>query len=487
MIFNSLNFLVYFFVVTILYFILPVIPRRYMLLAASCFFYMAFIPKYIFILALTITIDYFAGRFLEKLHKNRKIFLSLSILSNIGLLFIFKYFNFFNENIVHIANFFNWNYPIQSLKIILPIGLSFHTFQSLSYIIEVYRGNQKAEKNFGIFALYVMFYPQLVAGPIERPQNMLHQFHIDHKFDLYRIADGLKLMLWGMFKKVVIADRLALFVNQVYNNPTEHTGLSILIATFFFSIQIYCDFSGYSEIALGSAKVMGFNLMINFDKPYLSRSISEFWKRWHISLSTWFKDYVYIPLGGNRVSTLKVYRNLFITFLLSGLWHGANWTFILWGSINGVYLIASRVTEKMRKRFISFLRINEKGLLHNVLQVIITFSLTSFAWIFFRANSLSDALVIIRRIFTGWTAGRYMSVINTVLAKIPSLSKVSFMLAFLFVFFLVIIEIIQTKIVIRNIIDKKLSYLSWFIYILGIFTVIVLGQFTQAQFIYFQF
>src|SRR5678815_1064118 len=223
--------------------------------------------------------------------------------------------------------------PVPFLKIILPIGLSFHTFQAMSYTIEVYRGNQKAERNFGIYALYVMFYPQLVAGPIERPQNLLHQFYENHKFDYERVVNGLKLILWGFFKKLVIADRLALYVGAVYNNPTHHTGLSFIMATIFFAFQIYCDFSGYSDIAIGAAKVMGFKLMTNFNRPYFARSISEFWKRWHISLSTWFKDYLYISLGGNRVSVPRWYFNLFIVFLVSGLWHGANWTYIIWGCL----------------------------------------------------------------------------------------------------------------------------------------------------------
>jgi alginate O-acetyltransferase complex protein AlgI len=261
MLFNSIDFLIFFPAVTILYFLLPHKFRWSLLLVTSCVFYMFFIPKYIIILAFTITIDYFAGIFLEKIKEDkRRIFLIISIISNIGILFVFKYFNFFNFNIHKVAEFLHWNYSFEGLKIILPIGLSFHTFQSLSYIIEIYRGKQKAEKNFGIFALYVMFYPQLVAGPIERPQNVLHQFHERHSFDFEQLVDGLKIILWGLFKKVVIADRLSLFVNQVYGNPESQKGIQFIIATIFFGFQIYCDFSGYSDIAIGSAKVMGFRL-----------------------------------------------------------------------------------------------------------------------------------------------------------------------------------------------------------------------------------
>lgn len=489
MLFNSIDFLIFFLIVTIVYFLLPFRARQYWLLAASCYFYMAFIPKYILILAITITVDYFVGRVLEKIQgdKQRRLFLIISIISNIGFLFVFKYFNFFNTNLAALADALGWNYPIENLKIILPIGLSFHTFQSLSYIIEIYKNKQKAEKNFITFALYVMFYPQLVAGPIERPQNMLHQFHEKYDFNLERVADGLKIILWGLFKKVVIADRLALFVNEIYKNPSQYSGLPVVVATFFFCFQIYCDFSGYSDIALGCAKVMGFKLMVNFDKPYLSRSISEFWKRWHISLSTWFKDYVYIPLGGNRVPKLKVYRNLFITFLLSGLWHGANWTFVIWGGLNGLYLIISQVTAPARGRFISILKIKENGPLHIVIKTGCTFLLTMFAWIFFRAGSFADAITIIGNMFTGWGTGDYMQSLYTVVSNASGLSIVSFLFSFAFIAFLIMVEVIQQKMVIRDILDKKIPYLNWGVYLMAILCIIIFGQFAQIQFIYFQF
>ena len=355
MLFNSLDFAGFFVIVTSLYFLLPHRFRWSTLLLASCIFYMAFIPIYILILFVTITIDYFAGIWIENSQgNNRKWFLVMSIISTCLVLFVFKYFNFFLGNVAAIAKFLHWNYPIEILNIILPIGLSFHTFQSLSYVIEVYRNNQKAEHNFGIYSLYVMFYPQLVAGPIERPQNLLHQFYEKHSFDFERVVDGLKLMAWGLFKKVVVADRLALIVNGVYDNPTQFSGSSLILslATVFFAFQIYCDFSGYSDIARGCARVMGFKLMVNFDRPYFSKSIAEFWKRWHISLSTWFRDYLYISLGGNRVSTSRLYFNLFITFLISGLWHGANWTYVIWGALNGIYLIFAIVTAGLRRRLV---------------------------------------------------------------------------------------------------------------------------------------
>ena len=336
MLFNSFHFFFFFIIVTSLYFLFPHKFRWALLLAASCYFYMAFIPVYILILGFTIVIDYFAGIWLEKSEgKKRKYFLIASLIANIGVLAIFKYYNFLNNNLSDLLNSFGYNNSIPNLSIILPIGLSFHTFQAMSYTIEVYRGNQKAERNFGIYSLYVMFYPQLVAGPIERPQNLIHQFYEKHYFDYERVVEGLKLMLWGLFMKLVIADRLAIYVNAVYNNSAQHSGITLLVATVFFAFQIYCDFAGYSSIAIGAARVMGFNLMTNFNRPYFSTSISEFWKRWHISLSSWFKDYLYISLGGNRVSIPRWYLNLFIVFVISGLWHGANWTFIIWVRLMG--------------------------------------------------------------------------------------------------------------------------------------------------------
>ena len=330
MLFNSFHFLVFFIVVTSLYFALPYKNRWFLLLISSCYFYMAFVPIYILILGFTIVIDYFAGIYIENATgKKKKFYLIFSLIANIGVLAIFKYYNFINANLSFLLHGFALTNPLPYLSILLPIGLSFHTFQAMSYTIEVYRGNQKAERHFGIYSLYVMFYPQLVAGPIERPQNLLHQFRERYDFNYERVTSGLRLMAWGLFKKVVIADRLAIVVDTVYNNPEQHNSLTLIIATIFFAFQIFCDFSGYSDMAIGAARVMGFKLMTNFDKPYQSKSIHEFWKRWHISLSTWFRDYFYISLGGNRVSIPRWYLNLFLVFLVSGLWHGANWTFVI--------------------------------------------------------------------------------------------------------------------------------------------------------------
>jgi alginate O-acetyltransferase complex protein AlgI len=509
MLFNSFHFLLFFPIVTIAYFLLPHRFRWILILSASCYFYMMFIPKYIFILAITISIDYFAGLGLEKFKgEKRKWLLVLSILSNIGMLAFFKYFNFANENLTALATFIGWNYPIKDLEIILPIGLSFHTFQSLSYTIEVYRGRQKAERHYGYLATYVMFYPQLVAGPIERPQNVLHQFHTEQKFDYQRVTDGLKWMAWGMFKKVVIADRMALLVDPIYNSPTTHTGPALVFATLAFAIQIYCDFSGYSDIALGSAQVMGIKLMKNFDHPYFSKSVSEFWERWHISLSTWFRDYLYIPLGGNRVPKLQWVFNLLITFLISGLWHGANWTFAIWGALHGLYVIVFGLTEKLRTRFASALRMDRFQKLTNALSTFTTFSLVSYAWIFFRANNLSDALYISKGLFSGW--GDYIVQIKTILfggvglahvdATLNSIfnvitpftieSRSFIVITILALFVWLIVEIKQFRGNFLGDLSLQPAYIRWVLYSLIITLTLVFGTtYTGAQrpFIYFQF
>lgn len=398
MLFNTLQFAIFFPIVTLLYFLLGPKGRGPMLLAASCYFYMAFVPKFILILIALILIDYTTGILIENsAGLTRKLLLGISLGSNIGMLGFFKYFNFFNENLAELARFLGWNYGISSLSILLPIGLSFHTFQSMSYTVEVYRGNFKAERSLLHFALYVLFYPQLVAGPIERPQNLLHQFHEHHRFNWSNFSGGLRLMALGLFKKVIIADRLAILVNAVYGNSQNSTGLQLLLATYFFAIQIYCDFSGYSDIARGAAKVMGIDLMRNFNRPYLATSLADFWRRWHISLSTWFRDYLYYPLGGNRVPKGRHCFNLFIVFLISGLWHGASWTFIIWGALHGIGLVLAVLTEKLRGRVAEFFGI--KGTkLGKAIGIFFTFNFVSLTWIFFRASNLSQATMIISRI-----------------------------------------------------------------------------------------
>jgi alginate O-acetyltransferase complex protein AlgI len=494
MLFNSLSFLVFFPITTLLYFLLPHKYRWILLLIASGIFYMAFIPAYILFLLALILIDYFLAIQIEKANgKNRKIFLLVSIFSTCLTLFVFKYFNFFAVNFNLLANFLHWNYSMDLLKLILPIGLSFHTFQSLSYVFEVYKKNQKTERNLGIYALYVLFYPQLVAGPIERPYNLLPQFHEEHFFDYRRVVNGLKLMAWGMFKKVVIADRLAVFVNHVFDNVGDYRGISFIIAIFFFAYQIYCDFSGYSDIAIGSAQVMGFNLMKNFNQPYFSKSVTEFWRKWHISLSSWFRDYIYIPLGGSRVSVPRHYFNLFITFLLSGLWHGAGWTFVIWGSLNGLYIILEKMTINWREKIINIIHLDKASLIYKFSQVFFTFSLISFSWIFFRAKNAQDSFYIIGHLFSGLGDFLHGLLINPMATLIENHNlflmdqgKYDFFLAILGIIILEIIQLMQKKGSIREAVASKPWIFRWGLYVGLILVILNFGQISKA-FIYFQF
>jgi D-alanyl-lipoteichoic acid acyltransferase DltB (MBOAT superfamily) len=488
MLFNSIEFIVFFIAVTGLYFLLPHKYRWSLLLTASCFFYMFFKPVYILILGFTIVIDYFAGIMLENQtdQKKKKQFLIMSLVANIGVLAVFKYFNFLNDNITGIAQFFGYKNQIPYLNILLPIGLSFHTFQAMSYTIEVYRGHQKAERHFGIYSLYVMFYPQLVAGPIERPQNMLHQFHEEKFFNYHDTVTGLRLMLWGMFKKVVIADRLAVVTDMVFNDPYNHSAVSIAICSAFFAFQIFCDFSGYSDIAIGSARIMGIKLMRNFDRPHSALSISEFWSRWHISLSTWFKDYLYIPLGGNRVPPVRRQFNLFIVFFMSGLWHGADWRFIIWGSLHGVYLVFANLTKDIRYRIRQVIGLTRLKWLDNSIQRTITFSLVAIALIFFRSNHLRDATYMI---------GRLPDVFGEIGGMIrkgafnSGLHLESYKLAMcvLAIGLMEAVHFMQRDKAISVVFDQQPRYLRWGVYYVTVFAIIYLGVFTNREFIYFQF
>lgn len=393
MLFNSLQFIIFFLVVTPAYYLLKTQKARVaMLLFASCYFYMSFVPKYILILGFTIIIDYLAGlQIARSTGKNRKMWLILSIIANVGILAYYKYFNFLLDNLGALIHIQFPDYQLPYLEILLPIGLSFHTFQAMSYTIEVYRGNQPPERNFIVYALYVMFYPQLVAGPIERPQNVLHQFHEYKKYNWDNIKEGLARMFWGLFKKVVIADRLAIAVDYAFNHTGSSSWQTLAIGAVLYSFQIYCDFSGYSDIGIGAAKVMGIRLMENFNQPYVANNITNFWSRWHISLSTWFRDYVYIPLGGNRKGPVRRRLNVMAVFLLSGLWHGANWTFVLWGGLHG-FLVMLFPGKREGWKYGNKLRV--------MFFIIINFILVTLLWVFFRSPDIHAAINYLSAIFT---------------------------------------------------------------------------------------
>lgn len=499
MLFNSFDFLVFFPLVTALYFIATppsetgLGQRWVVLLAASCAFYMWLIPKYILILAVTIVVDFVAAILIENCTgSKRRNYLIVSLLTTCSILFFFKYFNFFNSNFLFIAKSLGLNYSIGMLNIILPIGLSFHTFQSMSYVIEVYRGNQKAERHFGIFSLYVMFYPQLVAGPIERPQHLLHQFREHYTFSYSRAVEGLRLMAWGLFKKIVIADRLALVVDSAYNFPGDQDGVSFSIAAIFFAFQIYCDFSGYSDIAVGSARVMGFDLTNNFKGPFFSKTTSEFWQRWHISLASWWRDYLYIPMGGNRCSKIRAQFNLFATFFISGLWHGANWTYVAYGGLNGLYIIFSKWTGPLRTQMFEgkFMEISPR--IFKLYQVIVTFVLFFLGLILFRSSTLAQALDIILRLHHGWWRFFYLMIQNNWKFTDRNLLRLdeslqSLIGSFLLISFLIWVDVLQRKKGIEIILTGTHWMVRWSFYFFVIFSLIFLGVYGENQFIYFQF
>jgi D-alanyl-lipoteichoic acid acyltransferase DltB (MBOAT superfamily) len=442
---------------------------------------MSWKPEYIILLMFSTLVDFISGIKMadSKSERSKVAFLALSLVSNLGLLFAFKYFNFFSDSARELLSLFSIPLSPLTLKVLLPVGISFYAFQSLSYTIDVYRGRIEAQRHLGIFALYISFFPQLVAGPIERATNLLPQFFIKQYFDYRRVIEGAKLMAWGFFKKVVIADNLAVVVDTIYNNVGDYTGIPLILATIFFAFQIFCDFSGYSDIAIGAAQIMGINLMQNFRRPYFSRSISEFWSRWHISLSTWFRDYLYIPLGGNRVPIPRWLFNLLVVFIVSGLWHGASWTFVVWGALNGVYLVIEKLTSNLKDKIALKIGLSNVPKLYTFLQIAFTFVLVNLGWIFFRSNSFQDAFYILKNSFSNIsfnfsniTLGTGRSGLIIILASIV---------------FMEIVHIIQENGGMRRFISKRPLLVRWSAYILIIVLILMFGAFNGTAFIYFQF
>lgn len=481
MLFNSIHFLIFFPIVVVLYFSIPHRFRWILLLISSYYFYMSWKAEYILLIMFSTLVDYYLGLRIHysETQRTKKLFLILSIILNIGLLFAFKYFNFFSDSIREILQIFSIQLNPITLKVLLPIGISFYTFQSLSYTIDIYREKIKPTRHLGIFALYISFFPQLVAGPIERAGNLLPQFFKKYNFNYKRVTDGLKLMLWGFFKKVVIADRLAIIVNTIYASPTEYTGLPLIISTIFFAFQIYCDFSGYSDIAIGSSQIMGISLMDNFKRPYFSSSVSEFWKRWHISLSSWFKDYLYIPLGGNRVSISRHYLNIFVVFLISGLWHGANWTFAVWGALHGLYILFEKITRTLKDKLLILTRLILFPWFVRFLEIVSTFTLVTIGWIFFRANNLQDAFYILTHLFKGISFSSK--------GIIKGVDWLDLSIALGVILFMEFIHLIQEHRSIRQFLDSKPLVIRWSIYLVIMLLILLFGVFNGTKFIYFQF
>ncbi len=538
MLFNSYTFALFFTLVVGLYFVLPHRYRWMFLLAASYFYYMYWDPRYgILILSTTVVVYATAIMMNGKPVRTKKLFVALSILVNLGILGIFKYFNFVNNSIKDLFTMLGAEYTVPAMSLIMPIGISFYTFQALSYTIDVYRGKREPERNFGIFALYVSFFPVLLAGPIERSTTLLPQFYREVEYDYNRFTDGLKLIAWGLFQKLVIADRIGMYMAPIHNNPEAFTGLPVLLGIYLYPIQVFCDFAGYTDVAIGTAMVLGFKLMENFRRPFISLSLAEMWRRWHISLITWFRDYVYIPMGGNRVPKWRHYINIMVVFTLSGLWHGAQWTFVIWGSLNGLFMIISLITRKAREwlRETVFGGLGKisaavffasaalllagaflsgqagipagagvrsvaaiAGMLLLLLGVLKTrgavldrfllvskrswmkfwtFNLFAFAGAFFGARSVKDGWYLVTH-FIGTNIRQVLMVIDLV----------QFTLMILLVTMLMVIHYIQeTRGSIREMVRAKPLWVRWTLYFLLCSSIALLGYRGSQQFIYFRF
>ena len=406
MLFNSIDFLIFFPIVTTLYFVFPHKIRNYWLLAASYFFYMCWNPKYILLLMTSTFITYLSGIVMERIkqsdiEEDKKVKLknwtvAASFVLNISMLFYFKYINFALDVMSDVLGLFHISVNVPTFDVILPVGISFYIFQALSYTMDVYRDEIYAEKNIFRYALFVSFFPQLVAGPIERSKNLLKQLAKPNDFDYNNARTGLLMMLWGYFIKVVMADRLAVLVDTVYNDVSAYHGMELVVANLFFTIQIYCDFMGYSIIAKGAAKYLGYNLMSNFEMPYFSTSIKEFWRRWHISLSSWLRDYLYIPLGGNRKGTARKYFNLLLTFFVSGLWHGANITFVVWGMFHGICQVIEDIFRMIFGKISDRIKNQAVARAWKGVNIFKTFILAAIGWIFFRASNISQAIQVLK-------------------------------------------------------------------------------------------
>ena len=478
--------------VAILYFSLPQKLRWVLLLASSYYFYACWKVEFLLLIIFSTFIDYICALKIQECRSdsnNKKlVFLLISLIMNLGLLFTFKYSDFFITNTNLLFKNFNLLYQIPHLNLLLPVGISFYTFQTLSYTIDVYQGKRDAERHLGIFALYVSFFPQLVAGPIERSTHLMPQFFENHRVDFERIRSGLRLILWGIFKKVVIADYIAVFVNKVYENPSNFNAVFLLLATYFFAFQIYCDFSGYSDIAIGSARILGYDLMQNFDNPYFATSIKGFWKRWHISLTSWFKDYIYLPLGGQRTSQVQWVFNIFIVFLISGIWHGANWTFVAWGALHGfLYLLI----EYINKLFFGKKRDHSKkeNLFNQVFNALLTFNFVAVTWIFFRAKTLTEALIIVKRIIATPLTSYYEQVKMFVLSLKNIFISWHFnvQLGLFLILSLMIIDYIKNKptFLDQNTILVKIG--RYIVYSIALVLIFLFYNFSKEDFIYFQF
>lgn len=498
MLFNSVDFLIFFPIVVLLYYLIPNRFRYLWLLVCSYYFYMCWNPEYALLLLGSTAVTYVSGLLIDKVRgssrkeeqgkRRAKWIVAGSFVINLSVLGLFKYFDFFMDNLQKVLQIVHIEVKIPEFGLLLPVGISFYVFQALSYTMDVYRGDIKAERNFFRYAVFVSFFPQLVAGPIERSGNLLGQFYEEHRFSLEKVKENLLLMAWGFFMKMVIADRIAILVDNVYGDYVLYGGWYILVASVLFAFQIYCDFAGYSTIAVGAAGVMGFRLMENFKAPYCAVSVKDFWSRWHISLTSWFRDYLYIPLGGNRKGKLRRYVNQMIVFLVSGLWHGATWSYVIWGGLNGAYMVAGEITGPLRVKLKKFIKWDDSAGSNKVLQAILTFGLVDITWIFFRAPGTKDALMILKSMFR---TNNFEIFFDGSLYRL-GLDQRNFILMLLSIVLLLIVDICHNKgIRIRSWIARQNLWFRWSIYIALIEAVLVFGiwgvGYDKAAFIYFQF
>jgi D-alanyl-lipoteichoic acid acyltransferase DltB (MBOAT superfamily) len=502
--FYSLEFLIFLPLVVVVYMGLSPRFRRLFLLAASYYFYVCFKPEYGVLLAGSTVIDYYLAIWMAKSGETpggeriRKRILILGLVHNIGLLVGFKYLNFFGETVGALFRSFNILYSFKGLEILLPVGISYYTFKKISYLIEVYRGTHEPEKRLTGFALYVSFFPSVMAGPIDRAHKLIPQFYKSDIFDYQRFTDGLKLMAWGLFKKIVIADRLAVFVNRVYNDPSGFEGPALLVATVYFSFQIYCDFSGYTDIALGLGKVLGVDMMENFNRPYFAKSIGEFWKRWHISFSSWLMDYLFLPIAytvSRKIKSPRLMRikaetwayisGILITMALCGIWHGASWTFVVWGGIHGLFLAASFATKKIRKKLHKRLKTKRFPALRDGLRILLTFGLVTVAWIFFRADSMADAIYIFTHLFSGWSS--VLNVSGLIDAVSLGLLKKELAIAGISVIAMLFVHWRRKKKSFEQWIAGQKNITRWCFYLVLLVWLLAFSDTVAGDFIYFQF
>ena len=483
MTFNSLGFLIFYPIVLLLYFVLPKKLTKYMLLIASYYFYLAWNWKLAGLIIFTTCVSYFCARIIEKTEskKVKRLCIVLTLIASLGVLFFFKYYNFIADSASFVYGLFTGMANDWTLNLVLPVGISFYTFQTLSYAIDVYRGDEKCERDFITYALYVSFFPQLVAGPIERPGNLIPQLKERHPLQRDNVELGLQQMALGFFKKIAIADLLAEYVNPIFNNANEATGLGVLLGSVLSAIQIYCDFSGYSDIAIGCSRIMGIKLMQNFNEPYRARSIKDFWNRWHISLSTWLRDYLYFPLGGSRCSKPKHLFNIFIVFLASGLWHGANWTFVLWGVFHGIFRILEELLKTPRQKILSILNIKEENVGLKIFETIFTFIIVCISWIIFRANNISDLGTLVGKVFNsfGTFADTFKTMNLTLSAIICTVVSILVMVLF--------DRILNDKNRVYPTSLMSKTNVSWLVWIVAIAWMLLLSVGGASTFIYFQF